>query len=1447
MKNITKTGQLIFEARAGSRRAFERLVRLQTDRLLRVAWRIVCDAELARDIVQDAFLRVLDERTPFQDKGSGDAWLLRITTRLAIDAERSNKARRKRERRHVMEGQSQTEQPVERIMQDEQKAQVNAAFMDLPVDIRVPLWLNLVEGVSVRDVAVAIDSSRSSVSRSIRDGLARMKGWLEKRKFSLPAVLPLKSLLLEHEAPKATEALYARMENLWSTRPVPHVDAMPKRMLPRLAALGGLVASAVIIAFFAGGLFPWGNSDGGPSSADKAMNNAMEKAAVSRPTSPAMQETTAGQASENRESPDKLPAAEEKNDASEQESGKSPWNDADKLAALSGRVTCNGAAVDNIEVQLKPLPVNAMPQLVPHSKTLHATRTQRRGIFTFRRIPPGRYRIMAASETGAGCLMPIVVRKGDKYLTALNVELTPGRQVTGRLKTEDGKPLPPTSRLVYWAIEQKSQFFWRNELAIGPDGAFKLGPVFRNYSDPEHFFLAVPGYRLGKIKGWGGGGAVEVELLSAVALEGKVVDGDGAPVKAAVVKAFACRQMPHGATNCRLVEKTHTGNDGTFRLSSLPPDKVGLRIEARGFITPELIRPQFNGPLTRIEAVKLEKGHTIRGKVCRMGEPVPGAMVYLSSGDLQQNERISFFDAESLSRIDPGVAMLAADSNGCFETAPFPQGKRIKLSSLMAVIFKHPPKEKNPLLVEALAGEKDIIVPLAGKRPAINGEVVRQNGRPVPFAPLKVAMEGGGRPLVLPLRADQSGRFELNDFLFPPGVGKFMWVEAMDAHGNKGKLEVPEHADGEKQAFLKIIVKGGGGISGTVLGPDGKALSGVSVHVSRHMERDVTLHTDRQGKFQFSHDNIEKVTSLTIKHPGYATVRRFHLKENPIVSVQLAPEARIRVAVEDRKGKGVERAQIKVTKHGNDDKTWDRHVRELGKGLYEISGLPAGTYSMEAFINIKRGKWLTMPGKKIELSAGSHVKDYTLQLSRKVRLVGHVRDTRTGKGIQGAQVLPYSEDASAAARTDGQGYFALEGFPAGTFHVSFKAEGYSGDTYTVTFNGVSDEEISIELQPKNRKTRSIDREKSSGQAEGVLMGRVTDERGAPVPGAKVRRAHADDHSTWHSQTTDDNGCYRFEKLQPGGYLVEAECDKQPLRFTGRLKAHVGQAGETRVDVQMKRFAVQPLSITGRVEEEDGSPIEGVSVYFGVPFALEGKRLRRLKLFVDDQTVQTNAHGRFLLEGACEAGTITRLDISCWKHTETLSYHKKLRITDLNDPSLRIALKRRAKCKVRLEVKKADGTAAPNFKYFIYPPGKGGGGSICQDRRGIIEKTVISGSCILIATESHPDIKTKIVGQPGERIELTLSPKPPGRVEGELVDDHGEPLSGIKVGLDADSGSSFNRLGCRSTLHTVTDETGRFSMNRVPPGEYRLLVRGSDREPLVVEVKSGQAETIRVAK
>lgn len=79
---------LIRAAAAGERKAFEELVHLRRERVIRTAYQITGDWEDARDVAQRVFLRLWTVLRRFDLERRFDTWLYRITVNAAIDLTR---------------------------------------------------------------------------------------------------------------------------------------------------------------------------------------------------------------------------------------------------------------------------------------------------------------------------------------------------------------------------------------------------------------------------------------------------------------------------------------------------------------------------------------------------------------------------------------------------------------------------------------------------------------------------------------------------------------------------------------------------------------------------------------------------------------------------------------------------------------------------------------------------------------------------------------------------------------------------------------------------------------------------------------------------------------------------------------------------------------------------------------------------------------------------------------------------------------------------------------------------------------------------------------------------------------------------------------------------------------------------------------------------------------
>lgn len=165
--------ELILRAQKGDHAAFRRLVERHQRRAFAIAMGLVRDENDARELVQDAFLRVYRNLNSFQGGSSFFTWLYRIVTNLAIDLMRKP-GRRDAE---LLDGQPPSEEPTEfplvsRIdgsdpldvmRRREIAARIQAALDSLPAYHRGVILMREVEGMSYEEMAATMGVSKGTI------------------------------------------------------------------------------------------------------------------------------------------------------------------------------------------------------------------------------------------------------------------------------------------------------------------------------------------------------------------------------------------------------------------------------------------------------------------------------------------------------------------------------------------------------------------------------------------------------------------------------------------------------------------------------------------------------------------------------------------------------------------------------------------------------------------------------------------------------------------------------------------------------------------------------------------------------------------------------------------------------------------------------------------------------------------------------------------------------------------------------------------------------------------------------------------------------------------------------------------------------------------------------------------------------------------------------------
>ncbi len=184
---------LVAEAQAGNRAAFEELVRRHDRGVLRLALNLMRRPEDARDVYQEAFLKVYRNLHRFRFECSFYTWLYRIVTNVCLDQLRRRQARpedqapemgpdrredgitdffeRQREYRPTLD-------PERRLLGKEIQARLAIAMQRLSPRERVVFEMKHYHGLKLRAIGDALGTTEETVKNSLFRATRKLRSQL---------------------------------------------------------------------------------------------------------------------------------------------------------------------------------------------------------------------------------------------------------------------------------------------------------------------------------------------------------------------------------------------------------------------------------------------------------------------------------------------------------------------------------------------------------------------------------------------------------------------------------------------------------------------------------------------------------------------------------------------------------------------------------------------------------------------------------------------------------------------------------------------------------------------------------------------------------------------------------------------------------------------------------------------------------------------------------------------------------------------------------------------------------------------------------------------------------------------------------------------------------------------------------------------------------------------
>lgn len=170
-------GSLLDRFAHGDNLAFDELVLMHQEAGFWTAQRLVRDEDTAHDIVQDAFLRVMENRDRYDASRPFRAWFQRIVRNLAIDHLR----RHRREYQDYETAPTIASSAATRIDQSELKAHIDEVLLTLPEKYHDLLIMREVQNIRADHIAQKIGVDYATTRWRIHQARKLFKkAWVER-------------------------------------------------------------------------------------------------------------------------------------------------------------------------------------------------------------------------------------------------------------------------------------------------------------------------------------------------------------------------------------------------------------------------------------------------------------------------------------------------------------------------------------------------------------------------------------------------------------------------------------------------------------------------------------------------------------------------------------------------------------------------------------------------------------------------------------------------------------------------------------------------------------------------------------------------------------------------------------------------------------------------------------------------------------------------------------------------------------------------------------------------------------------------------------------------------------------------------------------------------------------------------------------------------------------
>jgi hypothetical protein len=378
--------------------------------------------------------------------------------------------------------------------------------------------------------------------------------------------------------------------------------------------------------------------------------------------------------------------------------------------------------------------------------------------------------------------------------------------------------------------------------------------------------------------------------------------------------------------------------------------------------------------------------------------------------------------------------------------------------------------------------------------------------------------------------------------------------------------------ESDKEVKVTVVLQKGGTLEGKVVDSKGRGIEGAHVTaLAAHGSLEHLTRTGSDGSFAFAAMPDSIVLLVSRDEDPTAVVARLEVtvpeggkKEVRIVIPDPRPALPVRVV--DPRGSGIEQAQVSAVSLDASDALRNTTFTDP-HGDTKIVGGKGLALRIEVHAPGRAGKVVTTTAETEELK---------IELLPAEGLTGEVT-TKRREPIVGADVTLQTDSGTRHARTNREGMYSFAEVAAGPARVRVRAPGRAPDEKQVTIE-----------ERGGRKPTEVPRFELA--EEGIVEGVVVNDRGDPIPGARVAKDAVPTYlpvgtAPLGMAVTDGKGRFKLSELADGVVTLEA------------YAADIGRVRKSDVRVNAGRTTSDVKIVITRGEASSKEPIAtgGVAV------------------------------------------------------------------------------------------------------------------------------------------------------------------------------------------------------------------------------------------------------------